>query len=122
MDVLLVEDESAIRDLLECDLVEAGLAVVPCPTAEEGLRAVEREGPPPAVVVTDVNLGLGMDGVALAEEVRRRWPGVAVVMMTGDARNLRRMPEALRDGCLLKPFCPPRLVATVNSLMGRPVT
>ena len=40
-------------------------------------------------------------------------------MMTGDERNLRRMPEALRAACLMKPFTPPRLVATVNSLMGR---
>ena len=74
MDVLLVEDEPAIRELLQEDLTEAGLAVVPCPTAEDGLRAVDCAAPP-AVVVTDVNLGQGMDGVALAEEVRRRWPG-----------------------------------------------
>jgi DNA-binding response OmpR family regulator len=117
MDVLLVEDEPAIRDVLEEDLSDAGLAVTPCPTAEDGLLAVGDMAP--AVVVTDVNLGPGMDGLALAQELRRRWPEVGLVVMTGDERNLRRMPESLRAVCLMKPFTAPRLVETVNCLMRR---
>ena len=101
MDVLLVEDEPSVRELLVEDLADAGLHVVPCPSAEAGLAEVERHGPPPAVLVTDVNLGPGMDGMALAAEAQRRWPSVAVIVITGDERNLERMPDRLRQSCLL---------------------
>jgi DNA-binding response OmpR family regulator len=119
MDVLLVEDEPLVRELLEDDLVEAGLVVRPCGCAEEGLDCMAGSGQQPAVLVTDVNLGPGMDGLALAREVQRRWPRMAVVVITGDERNLAAMPAPLRETCLLKPFNPPRLVAAVNTLMGR---
>ncbi len=119
MDVLLVEDEPAIRELLLDDLTEAGLVVVPATSAEEGLEAANLDGEPPAVLVTDVNLGPGMDGVALAAEAQRRWPQLVVFVMTGEERNLARLPDELRDRSLLKPFNPPRLVAAVSTLMGR---
>jgi DNA-binding response OmpR family regulator len=72
------------------------------------------------VLVTGVNLGLGMDGIALAQEMRRRWPRVGLVLMAGDERNVERLPEPLRQGCLVKPFSPSRLVAAVTVLLRRP--
>ncbi len=118
MDVLLVEDEALVREMLTEDLADAGLQVVPVPCAEEGLAVAEQDGPPP-VLVTDVNLGPGMNGVALASEVMRRWPGVAVLVMTGDERNLAAMPGALREQCFVKPFNPPKLVAAVRRAIRR---
>jgi len=59
-----------------------------------------------------------MDGVALAEEAKRRWPEVSVVVMTGDERNVARLPQALRASCFVKPFNPPRLVDAVRDKMG----
>jgi DNA-binding response OmpR family regulator len=119
VDVLLVEDEPAIRELLQDDLTEAGLVVVPVPSAEEGLDVAGQDSEPPAVLVTDVDLGPGMDGVALAAEAQKRWPDLAVVVMTGEAKNLARLPTELRERCLVKPFSPPRLVDAVNALMDR---
>jgi DNA-binding response OmpR family regulator len=120
MDVLLVEDEAAVRELLQDDLSEAGLSVVPAANAEIGLAVAANDNRPPAVLVTDVDLGPGMDGVALAQEAQRRWPALVVVVMTGDERNLARLPDALRASCLVKPFSPRRLANAVNSLLGRP--
>lgn len=119
MDVLLVEDEPAIREMLHEDLTDAGLRVVPAPSAEEGLEFAAQDADPPAVLVTDVNLGPGMDGLALAEEAQRRWPNLLVVVMTGEERNLSRLSDELRERCFVKPFNPPRLVAAVNTLMAR---
>jgi DNA-binding response OmpR family regulator len=116
MEVLLVEDEALVRELLEEYLIEAGLVVRPCTCAEEGLDCIARCGTP-AVLVTDVNLGAGMDGLALADEMQRRWPDVPVVVITGDERNLARMSEPLRNTCLVKPFNPPRLSAAVQALI-----
>jgi DNA-binding response OmpR family regulator len=90
MDVLLVDDETLLRETLAEDLADAGLDVAEAPDAEAALDAASAAGQadgPPRVVVTDVNLGRGMDGLALAAEVRRRWPEVGVVVMTGKPAN-----------------------------------
>ena len=119
MDVLLVEDEPMIREMLAEDLMDAGLDVIGAPSAKAALGAAGQADRPPLVLVTDINLGGGMDGFALAEEVRRRWPGVGVVVMTGRPSNLGGRRPDPREVCLVKPFGPPRLAAAVHELMGR---
>lgn len=119
MDVLLVEDEALVRTMLHEDLADAGLQVIEAPSAEEALQVAGGAPASPAVMVTDVNLGPGMNGLALVEEARRRWPDIGVVVITGEEQNLRRYAPASRERCLLKPFNPNRLVAEVNGLMGR---
>ena len=123
MDVLLVDDEALLRETLAEDLADAGLDIAEAPDAEAALEAAsaaagEADGPP-RVLITDVNLGHGMDGLALAAEVRRRWPEVGVVVMTGKPANLNGRASDPREVCLLKPFGPPRLAEAVRHLMGR---
>jgi DNA-binding response OmpR family regulator len=121
MDVLLVEDEPLVRELLSEALHEAGLEVAEAPDAETALGAAppREDAPgPPVVVVTDVDLGPGINGVALAAEARRRWPGVGVVYITGRQSNLNGHALGARDRFLPKPFVPDALVRTVRALMG----
>src|SRR5690242_14184185 len=82
MDVLLVEDDVSVRSCLIDVLSEAGLRVVAASTAAEALGLPETMQPP-AVLVTDVRLGAGMDGVGLAVLARHRWPGIRIVVMSG---------------------------------------
>jgi DNA-binding response OmpR family regulator len=120
MDVLLVEDEPLVRELLAEDMAEAGLDVAKAPSAEAALGAAAGEaGRPLCVLVTDVDLGGGMDGLALAREVRRRWPGVGVVYVTGRPSSLDGHALGARERFLPKPFALPRLTAAVRDLMGR---
>jgi CheY-like chemotaxis protein len=118
MDVLLVEDEDLVREVLSDGLEESGLSVVAVPSAETALSVAAEEEPPPAVLVTDVNLGPGMDGLALADQAHHVWPGVAVVVMTGDERNLLNRPGRSRERHLLKPFDAARLRSEITDLMG----
>jgi DNA-binding response OmpR family regulator len=122
MYVLLVEDEALIREMLAEDLADAGLDVAEAPSAEVALvvaAAAGQTGKPPCVLVTDVNLGGGMDGLALAREVRRRWPEVGVVYVTGRPSKLDGHALGARERFLPKPFGPSRLTAAVHQLMGR---
>ena len=122
MYVLLVEDEALIREMLAEGLADAGFDVAEAPTAEVALvvaAAAGQAGKPPCVLVTDVNLGGGMDGLALAAEARRRWPGVGVVVMTGNPANLGGHRPHPREVCLFKPFGPPVLTTAVHGLMDR---
>jgi CheY-like chemotaxis protein len=77
------------------------------------------------VLVTDINLGPGTDGLALAAAARRVRPGLPVVYVTA---NPERVATARRGGAVdrvvAKPFAPDALVRTVvgaaAAAAGRP--
>lgn len=80
--VLVVDDHpvvrSGLRALLEGD---PGLAVVgDAASGEEALNLVEAVAPD--VVLCDLRLGAGMDGVAVTDALRRRGPLPAVLILT----------------------------------------
>ena len=119
MYVLLVEDDDLIRIGLAEMMTEAGFEVVAAPDAESALELVEMV-PPPQVVVSDVNLGPGMDGFALAAAARRRWPTVPVLLISGLATNFAgRHCEAPRL-FLSKPFSFRTFLQSVTDLTGKP--
>lgn len=71
-------------------------------SGEEGVAAVARELPD--VVVTDLRLGPGLDGVGVTEAVRARRPAPAVLVLTtyDTDRDIVRAVEAGAAGYLLK--------------------
>ncbi len=63
-----------------------------------------------------------MNGVALAAELRRRWPGLGVVIMTGFDETLApRAALPSQERLLVKPFAPSALVRAVLDIAA-PVT
>src|SRR4051794_10137111 len=119
MDVLVVEDEAFLREIITEGLTDEGFAVAEAPSAEQALALTETAGAPD-VVVTDVELGHGMNGLALAEEVQRRWPETRVVIMTGNPEGVQAHTFGEQERYLTKPFGSARLVSAVRELMGRP--
>ncbi len=119
--VLVVEDEPAIRVLL-CDLLEgAGLDVEDAGDAESALEilsALEEDRKRCGVLVTDVNLGKGLDGVALAAVAQRRVPGLPVLYVTASPERVpdRGAAPRPRERVLGKPFANAELVAAVRGL------
>ena len=123
MEVLLVEDEVLISMTLAEELADAGFDVTEASTAEAAMAALAATAEaalPPPILVTDMNLGGDMDGLALVAELRRRWPEAGAVVTTTryppDLDMRRRDP---REVWLVKPFGPLRLTATVHQLMDR---
>jgi CheY-like chemotaxis protein len=120
MDVLVVEDEPLVREFVTEWLEEAGLQVGAAASAEVALTVVSAPSgrSPPAVLVADVALGRGaMDGITLAAELRRRWPGLGVVIITGHEPYLARCgPPAPNERRLVKPFAPTALVRAVKDV------
>ncbi len=117
MDVLVVDDEALVREVVTEGLADGGLAVAEAPSAEHALALTETSGAP-EVVVTDVHLGQGMSGLALAEEVHRRWPDAGVVIMTGNPAGVQAHSFGEQERFLTKPFGNARLVSAVRELMG----
>jgi CheY-like chemotaxis protein len=118
MDVLLVEDEPLVRDTVVEILRDAGFTVAAAGSAEEALTAAESctDGPPPVVVV-DLHLGSGMDGLALGAEALRRWPGVGVVYATGYPGDFTGRLLGPQERYVVKPFKPTVLLHAVRRLM-----
>lgn len=86
--VLIVDDDSAVREGLECTLARAGYAVVVAADGEEAL--LKLEGMHVDVVVSDIRMP-GMGGLEVLWECSRRWPGLPVILMTGSGS----VPEAV---------------------------
>lgn len=91
-------------------------------TGEEALAVVEREAPD--VVVTDLRLGDGMDGVGVTAALRARRESPAVLVLTtyDTDRDIVRAVEAGAAGYLLKDAAPTDIVgAVVRAARGETV-
>jgi two-component system, OmpR family, response regulator len=116
MQVLVVEDEVLIR-MLVCDLLEeAGFRCTEAGNAEEALTLLDGGLCRPDILVTDYNLGPGMDGKALAREVLRRLPGLPVAYVTGNPECFEDRPLAASERLVAKPFASADLVAALREL------
>jgi len=105
--VLVVDDCCVDRRLVTGLLARSlGLRTADADGGEGALAAIERERP--SVVVTDLQMP-GMDGLALVEAIRRRYPEVPVVLMTGHGSEEAAM-NALRAGAAS--YVPKRALAT----------
>ncbi|HEY6134571.1 MAG TPA: phosphate regulon transcriptional regulator PhoB [Rubrivivax sp.] len=118
--ILVVEDESAIAELVAINLRHAGFTVAVAPTAEDAQREVDRALP--SLVLLDWMLP-GQSGVALA----RRWRADArtrdlpVIMLTAraDEADMVTGLEAGADDYLTKPFSPKELLARIRAVLRR---
>lgn len=117
--VLLVEDDTMVRDFLEIALARGGYTVR---TASSGKDALEIEpglGSPLSLLITDIVMP-GIGGIEVAEEIRRRHPGIRVLFISGYAPD-NRVTEELSEGrveLLAKPFSAEVLLAKVGKLLG----
>ena len=115
MDILLVEDDELVRDCLREALHEAGLHIEGSGSAEAALHLLNADSPP-GVVVTDINLGPGMDGLAFARAAREVCPGLPVVFISGRYAELAGMTAY--DRFLPKPFSTPALLQAIAAIRG----
>ena len=61
-----------------------------------------------------------MDGLALAQEVKRRWPGVRVAVISGDPNREAALAAAGVIKVLLKPFEAKELGDLLTQVLSRP--
>lgn len=113
--LLVVEDDPAIRRLLEALLGSAGYEVQAVSDGPSALAAIGDA--PPAAVFLDVTLP-GMSGWDVLAALRARGGAPPVVLLTGDSAALRRGRAAGASAVLLKPFDIDELLALAADLAG----
>ena len=97
-------------DLLRRD---DGYEVAEAPNGEGAVCRLERTRQP-AILVADINLGAGMNGLELAATVRKLWPTMGILLVSGDDEALT--PDAARETFLAKPFSGKQLLARVAAM------
>lgn len=97
--LLLVEDEPLVASLLADALEGAGFQVATAGSAIEASKVATKFDPD--IAVLDINLGHGASGVELAFILERKFPGIALVLLTKhpDLRTAGYTIEDLPKGC-----------------------
>ncbi len=80
--ILLVDDESDVRDLARDILTAKGYRVLEAGGGEEAVRVVQSHGEPIDLLLTDVVMP-GMSGPELAAQLRGQRPEMMVLYMSG---------------------------------------
>src|SRR5262245_28994395 len=118
--VLIVEDESDIRDLLAFHLGREGYLVAVSRTGADALRQI-RAGPPDLVLL-DLMLP-EIDGLEVCRRLRQdpRTASLPIVMLTAKSEEVDRVLglELGADDYIVKPFSPKEVVARVRAVLRR---
>ncbi|MEO6223773.1 MAG: response regulator [Vicinamibacterales bacterium] len=118
--VLVVDDDSAVRELLLKALTTAGYLVdvaIDGPSALTRLTEKSYD-----LMITDLKMP-GQDGLSLIREARITSPGLPVIVITGYSSEATAI-EAINlgvSGYLTKPFRLPRILAATARALGEPI-
>jgi len=118
--ILVVEDESAIREMLCFSLTKAGFRFEEAADAEQALLAIAAN--PPDLVLLDWMLP-GMSGVDLARRLRNEelTAALPIIMLTARSEENDRVRglETGADDYVAKPFSPRELIARIQAVLRR---
>jgi two-component system cell cycle sensor histidine kinase/response regulator CckA len=115
--ILVVEDEDAVRRLVRATLERRGYRVLVASGGPEALEIVRKLGTVD-LLLTDLVMPQ-MSGVEVAERVRKDFPNVRVLYMSGYTDRSLQRTEMLPDegGFLQKPFTPGLLATRVREAL-----
>jgi CheY-like chemotaxis protein len=82
--LLVVEDEGAVRRLAALFLTQRKYTILQADSVVSAVLALDRHGAAIDLVFTDVTLPDGT-GIALADQIGRSWPGMRILVTSGDA-------------------------------------
>ncbi|TFW04955.1 PAS domain S-box protein [Oxalobacteraceae bacterium OM1] len=115
--VLLVDDDQALRKVLAESLEDAGYSVLQAADGPRGL-ALLQSSMKIDLMVTDFGLPSGMNGLQLIEAARAFRPAMATLLITGYAERIaaRTGQAAVEADIMAKPFSLDAFLARVNGM------
>lgn len=115
--ILVVDDETAIRQILSTRLSMGGYDVVVAANGEEALQLFDAESPD--LVVLDVMMPK-LDGYSVCQQLRKQ-TDVPIIMLTALGEIADRITglEMGADDYLSKPFSPKELEARIKAILRR---
>jgi two-component system C4-dicarboxylate transport response regulator DctD len=119
--ILVVDDEPGLRRLACQTLERAGYATLEAEDGAQALRMLEQLAGGAALVLSDVRMP-NLDGIELEQTCRERWPGLPVMLMSGEVTR-DWVVRLVREGAhpvLRKPFLGETLLEAVRSVLHPP--
>ena len=118
MQILVVDDEPAVRDSLERALRLEGYEIAVAPDGEQALAQLERDSTD--AVVLDVMMP-GVDGLEVCRRMRASGDRTPVLMLTARDAVSDRVAglDAGADDYVVKPFALDELLARLRALLRR---
>lgn len=116
--ILVVDDEPDLREILQCNLENAGYEVDTAESAEEALHILS---PAHSLILLDVMLG-GMSGFKMAERLRKDLDNkIPIVFLTAKdtERDMLTGFSAGGDDYISKPFSLHEVLARVKAVLRR---
>ncbi len=117
--VLLVEDNKEVRELATTVLEQEGYVVVEAGNASEALQVLDGHPERFDMLFTDIIMPGHMNGVALAKEVKRKVPDIAVLITTGFADDVHGHTNSAAFETIYKPYMPDELTRKIRSVLNR---
>jgi two-component system response regulator AtoC len=116
--VLVVDDDAALRESLELLLAAEGYVVRAAPDGRAALDLLERT--PVDAILCDLRMP-GLDGFDLIPQILRQWPGLPIILMSAHGTEDLAI-EAIQRGAydyLAKPFQPSEIRLTLRKAAER---
>jgi DNA-binding NtrC family response regulator len=118
--LLLVDDETAFLDAMTKRLTRRDFKVLTASSGMDALEILSESSEKIEVIILDVKMP-GMDGIEVLSEIKRKYPLVEVVMLTGHA-TVASAIDGMKQGAydyLMKPCDMDTLVAKVSAAAGK---
>ena len=114
--VLIIEEDDLFREVLGIALTELGYAVTQAADGETGMKLFRAV--PTDLVLTDIVMP-NKDGIAVVAELRRDYPKLGIIAMSGGLMHDARLKiaGAGANRTLMKPFNLPTLLAAIEEVL-----
>ena len=112
--ILIIEDDFKLQQAISETLQLSGYQSVSVNTAEEGMKEIDQSNF--SMIISDVNLGQGMNGLEFLEKVTNQQKEIPILIITAFA-SIEDAVLAMQRGAidyLVKPFVPERLISLVQ--------
>jgi signal transduction histidine kinase len=118
--ILLVEDETAVRELTARTLRRLGYTILEAANGEEAMRLVKAGSTSPQLLLTDVIMPR-MSGWSLAERLTALRPDIKVLFISGYSDSIVTEDRRLQEGVVLlqKPYSPTALAHKVRDVLDQ---
>lgn len=113
--ILFVEDDPIIGMSASEFIRDRGFKVLDVDCALDAMKVIHRHGYLSALV-TDVDLGPGQDGFALARQARTAYPSLPVVFISGTAAARHAVEGVEGSVFISKPYHPRQVVEALNDM------
>lgn len=116
--LLLVEDDDAVRHVVEDALREGGFEPMMARNGAEAIEILTSHKDKLRGLITDINLGDGTDGWEVAKRGRELTPTLPVVYMSGASGQEWPSKGVPHSTLIAKPFAPAQLITAISMLLN----